>query len=155
MWAPRDSCGLVETGGRPACLGGGTWIQLRSLEGAPSRRGGCEGLEQPRAWQSFQSRGLSEQGPACSGTVQAQDTVHFPVGGRGPLLATLMAEVSGTTLGPVPHAFPRLCHVARFLYSSWSLREEGRQDSLHGRRRPLTLLVAHVPDEETRVTRVR
>ena len=100
MWAPRDSCGLVGTGGRPACLGGGTWIQLRSLEGAPSRRGGCEGLEQPRAWQSFQSRGLSEQGPACSGTVQAQDTVHFPVGGRGPLLATLMAEVSGTTLGP-------------------------------------------------------
>lgn len=61
MWAPRDSCGLVETGGRPACLGGGTWIQLRSLEGAPSRRGGCEGLEQPRAWQSFQSRARRAQ----------------------------------------------------------------------------------------------
>lgn len=143
LWTRGDRRQAGMSGRRhldPAAVTGGSALPPGRLRGAGAASRMAE---------------LSEQGPACSGTVQAQDTVHFPVGGRGPLLATLMAEVSGTTLGPVPHAFPRLCHVARFLHSSWSLREEGRQDSLHGRRRPLTLLVAHVPDEETRVTRVR
>lgn len=96
--SPQDRCGLGD-GGQAGRDGRG-WEEapgsrLWSLERAPSCRGGCEGLRAASC-----AAELSHQGPARLETVQAQDTVRFPVGGGGPLLATLMAGCLRDDAGP-------------------------------------------------------
>lgn len=81
-----DSWGWAAGRQGRARLGGGTWVQAVVSGARPSCRGGCEGLRAASC-----AAELSHQGPARLETVQAQDTVCFPVGGGGLLLATLMA----------------------------------------------------------------
>lgn len=94
-------------------------------------------------------------GPGVLGDCAGSGQCALPCRGQRPAPGHTDGGGLRDDAGPRASCLSPLGHVARFLHSPRSLREEGRQHALHGRRRPLTLLVAHVPDEETRVTRVR